>query len=765
MWLTIWILKPQRVNVAQNSWRSSSKCFAQKGPHISNLDRVYRVVDNHSRYEQDTNIAKELGRVWDTFFGPYGKLRPIQRNAIISILEGQNTLVISPTASGKTEAVLAPVTKRLIDCRWEKPSVLYISPTRSLINDLHERLWPRFRHLGLSCGRRTGEYRQTDVHVLLTTPESFDSMLVRGWLRDSRKKVIGHLLENVRVAILDEIHLLHGTVRGEQLVWLLVRLRRILSSKIGGQASESLQVCALSATVPDPLKIREKYLGNNAQIVTDETKSRNWCLLKFKEGYEEKIVKDTDGPRIIWDHITVIEGHGEILARSVAKGLRSLFRLRDASGQRGYKKVLVFVGSRKKCDSLSTHLSIEDLGPATGAVFPHHGSLSKEKRERTENALRTQQGAVCVSTMTLELGIDIGDIDLIVLIEPPMDVQSLMQRVGRGCRRSNQIKIWPIAHSPMQQVLLAGLISDGVGGLLQTAPTPNFLSVYLQQISSYIMQSPRRFRAKAQIVNLVREIPRACLNDTDLDEFILDCLNEGVFSNKVAHLSELQLGDTFSDRSSVWGFLHGNLSPDFNISLVNHWTGDDVAYVSEVSGKQFAVAGKRYNIQKVEGRKISVIAAHGRERPGDIAYQARRFPVGVSLTQQLLKYFGLPAEACVRLKNGYVAHFGGDFVRTLLRNLEIVGLTCNTWVASRECEDTFTRNWSHAELKQVVSENWETFRYCVPLGSYFRYLPLVWQERAVIEALDLPWWADWLSAREIVEIDPIKSSELQNLLF
>jgi ATP-dependent helicase Lhr and Lhr-like helicase len=721
-------------------------------------------MKKENNYSQDLAIADKLGRVWDSFFTQHGKLLPIQRQAIPHILDGEDVIVIAPTASGKTEAVVAPITKRLIDSGWKKPSILYISPTRSLINDLYERLSPRLNQLGLLCGRRTGEYRQTDVDLLLTTPESFDSMMVRGWVRNTQNKVTGHLFQNIRVVVLDEIHLLQGNVRGEQLAWLLARLRRLLLAVQNLKNKQGLQICGLSATVADPQNIRRKYLGRSAKILDDESGHRNWSLLNFNKGVEEIIVKKSDSREKIHDHITLLSGNDKLQAKVIAKHIRSLYALRDISGQRLYKKILIFVGSRKKCDRLSANLSHEDLGPATGTVFAHHGSLSKAEREKTEKALRMQPGALCVSTMTLELGIDIGDIDLIVLLEPPLDVQSLMQRIGRGCRRSNKINIWPIALSPIQRILFSGLIKDGVASNLSSAPNPKLISVFLQQITSYIKQSTRHFRSLQNIVNLSLDITHNPLAENDFTEFVIDCLDEGVLAYKVAHLNHIQLGSKLSDWTADGAFLHSNISSDITATVVDHWTGDEIAHVSGIDGHQFKLAGKLYNVQKEDAGKISVVSTKKETSPGEVSYQAKRLPVTFSFTQQVLKYFELPEYACVILDNGFVAHFGGDFIALFLRQLARPRLTSNAWIASAECQEIFIENWSLAELEEAVSKNWEAFKGCLSLGSYFNSLPFKWQKKAVIMALDLDWWADWLSDRQLLEVNSIKKAEIVRLL-
>ena len=180
--------------------------------------------------EEDRKIAAQLHRAWPAFFEKFGRLTDVQRKVIPLILDGKNILICSATATGKTEAVCAPLFEKNIDCNspW---TILYICPTRALVNDLYERLLPPFSKFGLNLIRRTGDHR-TEIdfipHVLITTPESFDSILCRGkFNKHNKNKKYGHALARVVALVLDEIHLLYGSPRGEQVRWLIERLKRL----------------------------------------------------------------------------------------------------------------------------------------------------------------------------------------------------------------------------------------------------------------------------------------------------------------------------------------------------------------------------------------------------------------------------------------------------------------------------------------------------------------------------------------------------------
>ena len=204
-------------------------------------------------------LREAMPRVWNAFFGSFRSLRPIQLEAMPPILAGSNTLVTAPTAGGKTEAVLAPLCERLTRERWDGLSILVVTPTRALVNDLFARLERPLDALGIRLGRKTGDHAFTASReqVLITTPESVESLLML------RKQA----LACVRAVALDEIHLLDGAARGDHLRALLARLSVYRAhSNLDGQAA--LQRIAMSATVATPRRLADAYLGVGATVVS-----------------------------------------------------------------------------------------------------------------------------------------------------------------------------------------------------------------------------------------------------------------------------------------------------------------------------------------------------------------------------------------------------------------------------------------------------------------------------------------------------------------
>jgi ATP-dependent Lhr-like helicase len=254
------------------------------------------------------------------------------------------------------------------------------------VNDLFRRLEIPMDKLGLRLGVRHGDRddirgRKKKPHVIITTPESLDVLL----FRDDKS------LKTVRALVIDEVHLLYNTQRGVQLSILIERLKRFIDPG-------KLQLAALSATIADLKEVGRFFFG----------KDENTKFLEFP-------------------------AHRSIDAKIGSGGVVQVVK-KLTSGQN--RKLLAFVNRRKDCEELFESMS--DQKHLEGAVFTHYSNLSKERREITEERFQKLKTAVCNATSTLELGIDIGDIDAVLLCSVPAKADSFLQRIGRGNRRSNK---------------------------------------------------------------------------------------------------------------------------------------------------------------------------------------------------------------------------------------------------------------------------------------------------------------------------------------
>jgi ATP-dependent helicase Lhr and Lhr-like helicase len=403
-------------------------------------------------------------RVASAFYGRFNELREAQRAAIEPLLAGQNIVLTSGTGSGKTEAVMAPLVSKYYReaVRDDYLFLLYIAPTKALVNDLEKRLHPPLAALGLRVGVRHGDRDDLKSgptpHVLITTPESLEVMLFR---KDSA-------LASIRAVVVDEVHLLYNTQRGLQLSVLLQRLRRILP--------HDLQCAALSATVGDLSHIRDFLLGVGASAE----------LLAFSSA------------RVIDAQIRHIERPNQFLSlvRKMAKGRPT--------------KLLVFANSRRECERLAGILQEDEV--LRHSVFAHYSSLSPEMRLDTERKYAAMRTAICVATSTLELGIDIGDIDAVLLWDVPSGVDSFLQRIGRGNRRSNKTNVVCLVPDdndsvPLNAIRFAALLDAASKGELPISEPYELFGAIGQQCLSIIASDDGRFTRIADLCDLFHHKP------------------------------------------------------------------------------------------------------------------------------------------------------------------------------------------------------------------------------------------------------------------
>ncbi len=380
-------------------------------------------------------LKAALRYTWVPFFSRFGRLTEVQTETIPKILAGSNLVVISPAASGKTEAVVAPAIERLLPERRSRFSILYVSPTRALVNDLHRRLTEPLEHLELRLARKTGDHPAIDESrlpfLLITTPESFDSLLCRHT----------RIFKELSAVILDELHLLDNTPRGDQLRVLLERLRLI---------NPDLRYYAISATIDDTA-IGERYFPDPVVVRVASRREIDETLLFMNDTWYADVVAE--------------------LAR------------------RECRKVLCFFNARSSAEASAKLL---DRPPFAGRVWVHHASLTKEVRESVETRMNRERIGLLCCTSTLELGIDIGDIDAVVLVRPPFNVSSLLQRIGRGNRRrQSYLYVIGLYQDPWERMLFETFFECArAGQLYEKRYTPS-LAVIPQQVGSYLFQRRR----------------------------------------------------------------------------------------------------------------------------------------------------------------------------------------------------------------------------------------------------------------------------------
>ncbi|MEU8799807.1 DEAD/DEAH box helicase [Spirillospora sp. NPDC048819] len=320
-------------------------------------------------------------------------LRPLQESATEPLLNGSDALLLAPTAGGKTEAAMFPLLSAMATQNWTGLSVLYVCPLKALLNNLLPRLETYAAWLGRRVALWHGDVSQTrrqrivadPPDILLTTPESLESMLV------SVKVEHAHLFRGLRAVVVDEVHAFAGDDRGWHLLAVLERLTRV--------AGRPIQRVGLSATVGNPAELLTWLQGSGTH--------RPGRVIAPESGPAPE-------PHVELDHVGSVE--------NAAKVISALHR--------GEKR-LVFCDSRRIVEQLGA--ALRALGVTT---FLSHASLSLDERRRAEEAFAEARDCVIVATSTLELGIDVGDLDRVIQINSPPTVAAFLQRLGRTGRRS-----------------------------------------------------------------------------------------------------------------------------------------------------------------------------------------------------------------------------------------------------------------------------------------------------------------------------------------
>ena len=717
--------------------------------------------ENAGVMTRDSDIVRSLGAVGTAFFGNFRELRAIQRRAVPPIRSGRNVLVASATASGKTEAILAPLIARTLEeAPGDRPRVrvLLIAPTRALVNDLTARIEGPLNRLGVSCGRQTSDHRDKDKApiVLVTTPESFDSMLVRD-ARLQAGAVADHLLAGVMSVFVDEAHLFDGTARGDQLSWLLGRLRRLRRLNVEratGSRPFSLQRCAGSATMSDPEGLAGRLLGTEADVVRVEG-TREVEVFGPSNALGWFPLEPSMEVATLRDRLALVPSAG--FADEAAQ--RIWQALSNDSGC--MRKALVFVPTRRLCDTLSAHLSGALPRRRALKVLAHHGSLSRNRRERAERGFASARDAVLVATTTLEVGVDIGDVDLVALVGAPPDTRSLLQRIGRAGRRIGRTRVLALPRSALEQAALASMLLSARDGVLEPERYGRRWSVFVQQTASFVAQGRPRGRLRSHLLELARDVWPEESNGT------ADAIVENLLTTEclVEHRGRLSLGESWADVFDEGGRgMHANLdSSGGGIPVVDASTGETIAHVAQrpAEDRDLALGGQRWDVQEGGGGEILLKPKGVGDTREGFRYTARGAPTGLEYAVHVRRGLGLSESDApiVDSPRGLIwLHFGGSGFQTLLcalvPDLRPIGGLAGLAVAGRRVDGTLLVGLASrkASLDSAVESHLGALESVLSVGPFQRHLPDKCRWRVVTELMDVPAFQRWLRTRHVWEM-------------
>ena len=604
-----------------------------------------------------------------------------QEKTIPKILEGRNVLLISPTATGKTEAAVLPVLSMLIQMP-ERPrgiKILYITPLRALNRDLLERLewWCNnldvrlaVRHGDTETRERTKQAR-SPPDILITTPETLQAILPGRLMRQH--------LQRVRWVIVDEVHEMADSKRGSQLALALERLRWV--------TGKEFQVIGLSATIGSPEKVAQFLVGNGRSV--EIVKVPVARLMRLKVLFPQPSPEDAELASTLFTH-------PEVAAR-----LRIIRQYIEKQ-----KSVLLFTNTRAISEVLASRFKVWDID------FPvsiHHGSLAKPSRIAAERGLKNGELRGLVCTSSLELGIDVGRIDMVIQYMSPRQVTRLIQRVGRSGHRIGRIAKGIIITMDSDDTLEAMVIARmAQKEELEPVDIPQKpYDALAHQIIGLLMKKKRWYFY--EIYDLFRKAyPYADLNLEDIQKVLT------YMHSRFPRLAWASFEDMLAIKprrtKALYEYYFGNLSmiPDEKRYLVIDETSQaavgilDEAFVAEYGkpGVKFIIRGSPWKILNVYGDKIYVRPVN--DPTGAIpSWVGEEIPVPFEVAQEVGWIRGFveeqissgvdPEEVAVMLTEKYPAD-KETIMRALLETVEHV-----------------KRSYLAPTDKRIIVEDWEDF--------------------------------------------------------
>ncbi len=509
-------------------------------------------------------------------------LRPIQTVAISKILTTDNNYILAArTASGKTEAAFLPILSQ-VDFSEPGVQVLYISPLIALINDQFQRVHQLCKHLDVKVTKWHGEASKSAKDklikqpngIILITPESIEAMFV------NKPFYVNALFSNLKFVVIDEIHSFLGTDRGIQLKSLLYRLQE--------KINKSVRFVALSATLGNDYEAAKSFFGTieKTKILVDKTKQPIDAKIAFyvSEGSDIPI---------------------QLLGLLYNKTQKN--------------RTLIFPNSRGRVEEIAVKLKkVARKYNGHQSYYAHHSSVNKELREFIEHFAKNNQTHkyAIVCTSTLELGIDIGSVDLVTQVDATFSVASLSQRLGRSGRqegtKSNLLLCATSAWNLLQSVACFELLKDGFIEPLKNNIYP--IDLLFHQILSILKETSGIHKNQ-----LFKKIRANYTFENISDKDIIQLLKEMIKGEYIENLNgELILGLEGEKLVNSRNFYTAFQTPDYlNVIAKNRIIGEVPLSPQIIPDENILLAARVWKIEEVDltMRKIFVRPAPDGKKP------------------------------------------------------------------------------------------------------------------------------------------------------
>ena len=541
--------------------------------------------------------------VEDWFSAKFGAPTAPQIAGWPAIQSGRDVLISAPTGSGKTLAAFLVAVDRLLamgrTALTDETHVLYVSPLKALVNDVHANLEQpllEIRELAaergiplapVTVGLRTGDTPVRDrarmlakaPHILVTTPESLFILVTAGRSRE--------LLRSVSTIIVDEIHAMVANKRGPHLALSLARVDALVAERGGARP----QRIGLSATVK-PVDDVARFLSAEAMVVNI--------------GHRREMDLSVEVPQDELGPVASNEMWGDIYDRL-------------ANHIKAHRTSLIFVSTRRLSERVAHNLAAR-LGE--GTVMPHHGSLARHIRLDTERRLKRGELRAVVATASLELGIDIGSVDLVVQIGSPRSIAVALQRIGRSGHWVGAKPKGILFASTRDDLIECAAVVRAIrtGAMDRLEPSENALDILAQQLVAACASDDW---SEDDLFALVRSThPYRSLAREDFDE-VLAMLSDGIATSRGragallhrdrvngrvrgrrgARLAAITSGGAIADTTTY------SVVAEPDDTVVG--TVDEDFAVESMAGDIFLLGMQSWRIRRVEQGRVRVVDGQG----------------------------------------------------------------------------------------------------------------------------------------------------------
>ncbi|MCL5239579.1 MAG: DEAD/DEAH box helicase [Candidatus Marsarchaeota archaeon] len=430
--------------------------------------------------------------MYELFLSRFGSLTDVQKAAFEHVEKGENCIITAPTGSGKTEAAVLPLLNRFGKEKDKRGiRLMYITPLRALNRDMMKRLDLLAKEAGMTISVRHGDTptkeRQlqaaTPPQILITTPETLQNLFLSQRLRNA--------LGNVEAVVVDEIHELYANKRGAQLAVALERLEEL---------AKGYQRIGISATLGNSDEAR-RFLCNSRACKIIDAKGEKDIRVSIEMPHQPTRTYVEFSQKFNLDQQTVarIERVSELVKESAS--------------------TLIFANTRQVVESLGSKLVYFNRIEPFGGIGVHHSSLDKEERIKVENEFKEGQVKSIIATSSLELGIDIGSINLVIQYGSPRQVTRLIQRIGRGGHREKEVSYGKVIVANNIEALesLSVIEQTRRGEVERPRIEENALDVLANQLCAMVLEY-KKIRVEKMLEIVRRSAPYANLGAKEFEK-------------------------------------------------------------------------------------------------------------------------------------------------------------------------------------------------------------------------------------------------------